>query len=605
MTSKRAEQRVTHLALAALLLLPALAAQAAVYPTNACVSSKQKAAGIYCSQVLKAWAKWDVNPDDDRRDDAIAQAAAKLGAAWTKAEEKAAGKGADCAETTASDAALRLPVDSAIGAIVNEVNDGLDREEKDHTKCGQKLLQAAGRACSKLLKAESVYVRQLAKDPEETTRNDARAAALAKFGEAWTKATAGNCPTTGSESDVADRLEALRDAVVRDTTVSPNVDDTQFTTLSPTGTTAYEGRELRPTCMDSSPYHFFVKRGSVNKLLMYYQGGGACWEQLTCSFPACDTNVDPNGGDNPNNLNTGFADRDNPANPFRDWNIVFVSYCSCDVHFGDAAQDYPLHVEHRGYHNAKIAEKWAREHFVNPEVVFVTGSSAGAYGAQFNAPLLHLVWPASRFHMLADAGNGVITAEFLETYFPNWNFEANIPFEQVPGLREVFDGGAGIPGYIKLMADFLPKTNWAHYSTAFDGGTGGQASFYNIMINGNNPAFGLLWWNGCCPFNAQMRAQALDIAAAAPANYRYYIGTGSRHTMWGSNKVYSDTTGGVPTIVDWINAMLNSPPGAPDPGWTNVECTNCGLTLAGDPVPDPIVAPFEQVGPDVVIDCAP
>ena len=65
-----------------------------------------------------------------------------------------------------------------------------------------------------------------------------------------------------------------------------------------------------------------------------------------------------------------------------------MSYCSCDIHFGDAAQDYdntdpahPLHVEHRGYQNSKVVEKWAREHFVNPEEVFVSGSSAGAYGA--------------------------------------------------------------------------------------------------------------------------------------------------------------------------------------------------------------------------------
>ena len=31
--------------------------------------------------------------------------------------------------------------------------------------------------------------------------------------------------------------------------------------------------------------------------------------------------------------------------------------------------------------NAQVVEKWAREHFVTPEQVFVTGSSAGAYGA--------------------------------------------------------------------------------------------------------------------------------------------------------------------------------------------------------------------------------
>jgi hypothetical protein len=74
--------------------------------------------------------------------------------------------------------------------------------------------------------------------------------------------------------------------------------------------------------------------------------------------------------------------------------------------------------------------------------------------------------------------------------------------------------------------------------------------------------------------------------------------------MWGSNKVYTDTTGGVPTIVDWVDAMLNSASGAPDPGWTNVECTNCGLLLPGDPRPNPLQPPFEQVGSDVVIMCA-
>jgi hypothetical protein len=69
--------------------------------------------------------------------------------------------------------------------------------------------------------------------------------------------------------------------------------------------------------------------------------------------------------------------------------------------------------------------------------------------------------------------------------------------------------------------------------------------------------------------------------------------------MWGSNKVYTDTTGGVPTLVDWVNQMLIR-----GPGWTNVECTNCGLLLSGDPRPSPLEPPFEQQGPDVVIDCA-
>src|SRR5213079_1482988 len=97
---------------------------------------------------------------------------------------------------------------------------------------------------------------------------------------------------------------------------------------------------------------------------------------LTCSIPTCDASV--GASDDPQNATSGFADQSNPANPFRDWNVVFVSYCSCDIHFGDAAQDYdnvdpahPLHIEHRGFQNARAVEKWAREHFLNPEQVFV------------------------------------------------------------------------------------------------------------------------------------------------------------------------------------------------------------------------------------------
>jgi hypothetical protein len=355
--------------------------------------------------------------------------------------------------------------------------------------------------------------------------------------------------------------------------------------------------------MDGSTYSFFVKRGSVNKLVMYYQGGGACWDQTTCGIPTCDTTVDPTDpihGDNPNNQHSGFADMSNPLNPFKDWNVVFVAYCSCDIHYGDAAQDYPLHVEHRGFHNAKVAEKWAREHFVNPEMVFVTGSSAGAYGAVFNAPALEAVWPASQFRVLGDAGNGVNTADFLQNEFGHWNFTANLPPE-IPGVIRSITSGRGIVAYTEAVASYFPKTKWAHYTTAFDGGDGSQTSFYNVMLNPNNVLVWLSWWEASCEFNQKMVEQATDTFAEVTLendNYRYYIGSGSRHTMWGSDKVYTDTTGGVPLLVDWVNAMLTG-----GPGWRNVVASPFNVLLPGDPKPNPLKAPFEQPSAAVVVNC--
>jgi hypothetical protein len=582
--------------------------RAGAYPVNACVSAKQNQVGNYCRRALKAWAAFESGQMAARRGAALQRAAASLAAKWGRADTVALARGTDCADTTLGVAAAQALVDAAVGTIVGEVNGGLDLGVRAQAACGAHLLEAAAAKCGSVLKAESKFIAAPATDPHRITLDRSLLAASVTFSAAWNKEIAAGCPTTAQLADVESAVDGNRSSIVTQTIISPNVDDMRFTEISPSGPIRYLGRSFTPTCVFGTPYHFFVKRGSVNKLLVYYEGGGACWEQLTCSVPVCNSTITSN--DDPGNVTTGFADLSNPANPFRDWNVVFVGYCSCDVHFGDAARTYsntdpmhPLSVQHRGYENSRVVEKWAREHFVDPDVVFVTGSSAGAYGAWFNAPLHEAVWPASRFHVLADAGNGVITQSFFNDFFPNWNFAANIP-RTIPGLVDVLHNGTGIVGYTEIVANFFPETTWAHYATAFDGGLGGQTGFYNIMLNNNNPLAALTWWNGSCAFNDVMRMQVLETAAALPSNYRYYIGTGSRHTMWGSNKVYADTTGGVPPIVDWVNATLQSaPPTVAAAGWKNVECMNCGLTLPGDPVPNPLQPPFEQQGSDVVVVC--
>jgi hypothetical protein len=588
------------LALAALVATrPADAARP--YPTNQCVSVKQKLAGAYCARALELWGRWDVDQDLGRLDTALAKAAAKLASRWGKAEAAAARKGVDCVDTTLAATAAQAAIDSAVGAIVDAVNHDLDLGSTAEARCGRQLLEAAGHKCAKLLRADASHVRTPERDTHGVRRARRQNKARNGFAKAWGRAVRSGCPVDADEGPVETLVDDLHARLVRDTTVSPKLSDAQFTTIDPPADVEYQGRTFHPICVKGTPYEYFVKRGSVNKLVVYYQGGGACWDNLTCGIGTCDMAVTP--GDNPNGTTTGFADLTNPLNPFRDWNIVFVSYCSCDIHFGDAAQDYtgalpPIHIEHRGYQNARVVEKFAREHFVDPDRVFVTGSSAGAYGAWFNAPLLEEVWPAAHFDVLADAGNGVTTQDFLENEFPNWNFAANLP-PDIPGLEDTLTNGTGIPGYTKIITGVFPETRWAHYSSAYDGGTGGQTGFYNVMLNPNDPGQWLSWWNASCAYNEHMRMQAIDTAAAVPSNYRYYIGTGSRHTMWGSNKVYTDTTGGVPTIVDWVNGMLNG-----TPAWSNVECTNCGLLLPGDPRPNPLVPPFTMQGADVVIDCA-
>ena len=578
-------------------------------PALSCVSAKHKTAATFCAAVLNAWSKFEKTGDSTKRDAAIAKAQSRLEVGWSKAEDRSTASGVECGGAFLATSTAGAFVDSASGALVGAVNAGLDLGTKDDAKCGSKIVKAAALKCQGLLLAESTYQKQRTKTGAAAKRDAVVGKVKAKFASAFARAKGTTCSTSATATDIEDRVDAIVDRIVRDTLTSAQAGTGPYISIAGVPTT-YEGRTFTPVCMDGSPYRFFARRGTVNKLVVYYQGGGACWEQLTCSIPVCDKDVTDD--DNPNGASSGFADLSNPANPFRDWNAVFVSYCSCDIHFGDAAQDYsntnpanPIHVEHRGYQNSKVVEKWAREHFLAPEEIFVTGSSAGAYGAWFNAPLLHKVWPSAHFNVLADAGNGVVTQQFLEQYFPNWNFEANLP-PDIPELKQVLDDGEGIPGYTEVITEKFPNTNWAHYATAFDGGLGGQTGFYNIMLNDNDVTAALTWWNGSCAFRDQMHAQAVatvGVVSGRDNNYRYYIGSGSRHTMWGSNKVYADTTGGVPTIVDWLNAMLGSKPGAPAAGWTNIEASPYNIVLSGDPRPSPLAPPFEQSGSNVVVNC--
>lgn len=127
-------------------------------------------------------------------------------------------------------------------------------------------------------------------------------------------------------------------------------------------------------------YAFQVVPGDSDKLLIYFAGGGACWDLLTYwTTLACTRKPYPNKGE-------GIFDRHNYANPFQRYTIVHILYCSGDVHIGDASHIYWLdvnwrHAEQRGYSNSKAVLDWADENFGSLSSLVIGGQSAGSVGA--------------------------------------------------------------------------------------------------------------------------------------------------------------------------------------------------------------------------------
>ncbi len=560
-----------------------LPAAAEVYPTDRCVSEKLAAAGRACRQLLNAQAV--AQRSRGAAPDATEHVAAALERTWSAAEARSAAAGVDCSLATVTSAEMTELLRAGAASLAGAA-------------CDAGALQVAAGACDGLLQAESRHLLRRSDDRERKALLAERARVLAR--------AAGACDGSGS---VAGAVEALaRDATVA-ATVSPHV-SRQWTMLRPADEVEYGGRTLAPICSRGTPYAFFARRGSLNKLLVYFQGGGACWDYGTCeAVRTFDQAVDldaenPDNRDNPANFSVGLFDLSNSENLFRDWSIVMVPYCTGDIHWGEARFDHELVnpetgevlasavIEHKGFANAQVVEKWAREHFVNPDQVFVTGSSAGAYGAIVNSLFLQEnVYPSSDFAVLGDAGNGVITQDFLEFEISKWGVEPNLP-PWIPALNVPLTELNAAELWI-ASAETYPQNRFATYTTAYDGSLGGQTGFYNIMLHPfresqfNPVFFWPTWWRASCLWNEGMRELNATAVARAP-NYRFYVGSGSRHTMWGSDKVYADRTGGVSmTIVDWIRAMIDDAP-----EWVNVECSDCGLLLPGDPSPNVEQNPF-------------
>ena len=131
---------------------------------------------------------------------------------------------------------------------------------------------------------------------------------------------------------------------------------------------------------------------------------------------------------------TGIYDHANPANPVGDWYHVFVSYCTADVHLGDSTEVYTTDsgetkIERNGQNNVAAVLDWVGAEFEAPEAVFVTGCSAGAYGAALYTPQLAARYPDADITQLGDCGAGIIPETFATGTdgLRRWNIGAVLP----------------------------------------------------------------------------------------------------------------------------------------------------------------------------------
>jgi hypothetical protein len=164
--------------------------------------------------------------------------------------------------------------------------------------------------------------------------------------------------------------------------------------VAPTGTVCGNGSQYK--------FWYYDNPNSTNMVIMF-EGGGACWDYDTCSGRAGVLGAS-NANGLPDTYITGMAPKyvspivngADPGLPFRakdniatnGWDVVYMPYCTGDVHTGNKTTTYtdptgvnpPLTWRHNGYNNTVAAANFLRGRFPTINKLLVTGFSAGGVG---------------------------------------------------------------------------------------------------------------------------------------------------------------------------------------------------------------------------------
>ncbi len=225
-------------------------------------------------------------------------------------------------------------------------------------------------------------------------------------------------------------------------------------------------------CANGEPYSFHVKQGDPGKVLIFFNGGGACSSGDVCDvhtppttyrFLATEPHNDPRTRD-------GVFAFNNPDNPLRDWSQVFVSYCTGDVHLGARDMTYKksdgseILIYHRGKTNAQAALDWAYTYYPDPDTVLVAGSSAGGVAAPYYAAVVAEHYINSKIiHFSGGAGAfGVMKAPV------SWNVMAQMP--DWPELENFVEEDITFADLYLIASDRHPEIGFHQYNTAYDRG---------------------------------------------------------------------------------------------------------------------------------------
>ncbi|MBK9002006.1 MAG: hypothetical protein IPM35_40290 [Myxococcales bacterium] len=307
-------------------------------------------------------------------------------------------------------------------------------------------------------------------------------------------------------------------------------------------------------CRDGSSTGIGVSLNPAStKLVIYLQGGGACFNAATCA-----KNPSHFGASDFAQLGAaGIADRSQAANPVKDWSMFFVPYCTGDIHIGNnpnggGVAGVPANQRFVGY--ANLSEYLSR---IIPTVpgatqVLLTGESAGGFGSLLNYVHVQKAFGNVPVTVIDDSGPP-LAATWTPACMQNglrllWGLDATLLGEcgsACPKPDDYFES------YVNFAAGLAPQRNLALISSLGDEVI---AWFLGFGQNGCTSTTAL----SASQFQAGVEDFRDRVVKPFPNFGTYYL-PGTEHTYLTSSGFYSISVGGT-KLSAWMAAHLAGSP---------------------------------------------
>jgi len=288
-----------------------------------------------------------------------------------------------------------------------------------------------------------------------------------------------------------------------------------------------------PLCLDGSEFSMATRDRASEDLVIFLQGGGACWSEICLATESVTVGIPA----------AGILDPTLPGNPVADWNTVYVPYCDGGLHISDRDSDSDgdgrIDRYQRGLRNLSAALDVAVTTFPSPRRILLTGISAGGFGTTYALPLVRTLYPGVPIELINDSGLGIARPgdpDFVRMLITDWNTQAFFPASCTTCIGA--DGHTTDYHKWELAQDpdlrlgLMSYTQDAVISVTFSR-IGGEA------------------------FEQALRPELKDLEEAYPERLHTFVRAGNQHTfLLGDTSL---TAGGV-SVLDWVTAMLDDSP---------------------------------------------